>query len=338
MTAILPNLTVGTHDLVVNNGSGSDTEASAFTVIVAPTIESATISGNKVVGETLTATANTVTGLSPNITYEWQKADTSGGLYTAIPSATSSTYVLTADEATKFIKVKITVTNAGGNANKTSDATTVILSSCSATTTTPTVNGVEWNVKQFLTTPSTCYWVPPSNVTGINLLVIGGGGGAGSRGAGGGGAGGFVEANAYAVTPGSNYEVVVGTGGAGAASNTENSGTAGNSSSFKLSGTGITALGGGAGLSHSTTANGGNAGSGSGTGGTLYRFDGGSGARNNTCGTSDWCGGGGGGAGSLGGNAGATGGNGGSGKTSLIRWRWSWCNFYLLSRKWLSGS
>jgi len=126
MTAVLPNLTVGTFDLVVNNGYANATSTNAFTVLAAPTIASATISGSTVVGQTLTATANTVTGTSITTTYQWQSSPTSGGSYSNISGATSSTYTLTSSEESKYIKVVVTVTNAGGTASATSNATAVV--------------------------------------------------------------------------------------------------------------------------------------------------------------------------------------------------------------------
>jgi hypothetical protein len=219
MTAILPNLTVGTHDLVVNNGGGTATSVGAFTALAAPTIASATITGNTVVGETLTATANSVTGTSVTTTYQWQSATTSNGSYSNISGATNSTYILTSGEATKFIKVIITVANAGGNASATSSATTVVYTACSPTPTTTEVNGVNRNVYSF-TTIGTCSWTIPDGVTAVDVLVVGGGGGGGGTGgrnwSGGGGAGGQVVSSLNkTVTSQSNVVIRVGDGGAG---------------------------------------------------------------------------------------------------------------------------
>lgn len=51
-------------------------------------------------------------------TYEWQRADESGGQYTAIPLATEKTYTLAPEDESKFIKVK-----AVGNGNYTGNVT-----------------------------------------------------------------------------------------------------------------------------------------------------------------------------------------------------------------------
>ena len=108
-------------------GSGSAATSSATAAVTgAPTIGSATIAGTTRVGQTLTATANSVTGVSVTTTYQWQSAATSTGSYADISSANERTFVLTSSEAGKYIKVKITVTNSAGSANKTSSATTVV--------------------------------------------------------------------------------------------------------------------------------------------------------------------------------------------------------------------
>ncbi|MFA9276361.1 MAG: beta strand repeat-containing protein [Rhodoluna sp.] len=59
-------------------------------------------------------------------------------------------------------------------------------------------------------------WSPPNGVTSVKALIVGGGGGGGAHVGGGGGGGGFYETLNYAVTPGANYQVTVGAGGAGA--------------------------------------------------------------------------------------------------------------------------
>ena len=93
-----------------------------------PTIASASITGTTTVGQTLTAVSHTVTGTTP-ITeyYQWSSSSTSGGSYTNIFHATSSTYVLQAGDATKYIKVTITEANTfTPDASATSSPTTAI--------------------------------------------------------------------------------------------------------------------------------------------------------------------------------------------------------------------
>jgi uncharacterized repeat protein (TIGR01451 family) len=105
-------------------------------------------------------------------------------------------------------------------------------------------------------------FIPPPEISSVEVLVVaGGGGGAGSTGnagRGGGGAGGVVHAQAFAVT-GGTYSVVVGAGGAGGASGGQ-SGFTGQNSSFAT----LVALGGGGG--GNLFLNGGAGGSGGGAG------------------------------------------------------------------------
>ncbi len=61
------------------------------------------ISGQTVVGQTVTAGALTPSGATAF--YQWQKCATSGGTYTNISGATSNTYTLTANENGYYIKV-----------------------------------------------------------------------------------------------------------------------------------------------------------------------------------------------------------------------------------------
>jgi hypothetical protein len=61
------------------------------------------ISGQTVVGQTVTAGALTPSGAT--VFYQWQKCATSGGTYTNISGATSSTYTLTSNEVGYYIKV-----------------------------------------------------------------------------------------------------------------------------------------------------------------------------------------------------------------------------------------
>ena len=54
-------------------------------------------------GQTLTAT---IAPSGATATYQWKSADTEGGSYTNIGSATAASYELTASESGKYIKVE----------------------------------------------------------------------------------------------------------------------------------------------------------------------------------------------------------------------------------------
>ena len=98
------------------------TEVSAPTNSVAPAI-----SGTKSVGQTLTSSTGTWNGSPTSYAYQWKRADTSSGSYTDISGANTSTYVLTSDDVSKFIKVGVIATNAAGSSSQTlSTATTAI--------------------------------------------------------------------------------------------------------------------------------------------------------------------------------------------------------------------
>ena len=104
-------------------------------------------------------------------------------------------------------------------------------------------------VQSFTTTGSTT-WTAPAGVSSLEYIIVGGGGGGGGgydTGAGGGGGGGMVLSGTIAITPGTDYTVLVGEGGAASTSDygrlNETAGGDGGSSSFGI----ITALGGGGG-------------------------------------------------------------------------------------------
>lgn len=107
-------------------------------------------------------------------------------------------------------------------------------------------------------------WTRPTQVTSVDVLVVGGGGGGGARHGGGGGAGGFVQTDSYAISSASSIAVAVGGGGA---ASTSGSGTSGQNSYFKAttgSASGLIAIGGGAGSSGGSSGGGSSGGAGSG--------------------------------------------------------------------------
>jgi len=89
-----------------------------------------TISGTTRVGSTLNAATGTWTG-SPSYTYQWQNSPTSGGTYTNIGYATSSTYIPKGESLGKYVRVQVTATNSGGVVTVASDPTTEILTTTS---------------------------------------------------------------------------------------------------------------------------------------------------------------------------------------------------------------
>lgn len=112
----------GTNAYGVSAYIASSNSVNAVNSIV-PTITSATISGTAVVGQTLTASANGVTGYpTPTLSYQWKRGATNIG-------TNASTYTLVQADAgnTSNITCVVTATNAGGSANATSNQIAQIL-------------------------------------------------------------------------------------------------------------------------------------------------------------------------------------------------------------------
>ncbi len=87
---------------------------------VAPTIASATISGNQWQGQTLTAVGNSVTGTpAPTLSYQWKRGVTNIG-------TNANTYTLVAADRGQNISCEVTATNVAGSATVTSNSLTII--------------------------------------------------------------------------------------------------------------------------------------------------------------------------------------------------------------------
>lgn len=102
----------------------------------APTIASVTLSGGATcfVGDTLTATANGITGSpAPTITYQWERTTlgVTGGtapasVTTAITGANNATYLTTAADEGHALSCEVTVVNAHGTKSASSGTATVL--------------------------------------------------------------------------------------------------------------------------------------------------------------------------------------------------------------------
>ena len=173
----------------------------------------------------------------------------------------------------------------------------------------PTTSSVNGETLLVFSTIGNCTWTVPSDITNVELLVVGGGGSASAGIAniywpGGGGGGGVETRSGFAVTPGSTLSVTTGSGGGATASSSGATGNNGTASSF-----GSITANGGLTPSNTATANAGAKGGASGNG-NLGATGSASGINcsSGNCGT-----GGGGGSGAAG-----SGLNGGSGITSSI--------------------
>jgi hypothetical protein len=142
-------------------------QTAAYVSDVKPTIASASITGTAQVGTQLTAVLGTTTGTITSTTYQWRKADTAGGTYSDIASATNSTYTPVSVDAGKYIQVVITVSNTGGSSSATSPATAQIPTTVTlATPPAPTVSATANTLKSISVS-----WSATSNASSYTLKL-----------------------------------------------------------------------------------------------------------------------------------------------------------------------
>jgi hypothetical protein len=85
-----------------------------------------TITGTPQVGQTLTATKGSWTGVVTGYQYQWQRCDNTGGNCANIIGATNDTYKLSSADAGNTVRVVVTAANASGSTSSTSVPTAVI--------------------------------------------------------------------------------------------------------------------------------------------------------------------------------------------------------------------
>jgi hypothetical protein len=113
------------------------------------------------VGNTLTATEGTWTS-GTTFAYVWSSATTSTGIYTAIEGATAKTYVPTAANQTRFLKVTVTGSATGyTSVAKTSVATLAVAVGTFATPPVPTITGTKTVGQTLTANPGT--WSPAAD-------------------------------------------------------------------------------------------------------------------------------------------------------------------------------
>jgi hypothetical protein len=101
-----------------------------------------TISGTPRVGQTLTASNGTWSNSPTAFTYQWLHCNTSGGSCVSAPNGTQKTYTLVGADAGHKMRVRVTASNADGNASAESDPTdTVQASAVPRATDRPIVSG-----------------------------------------------------------------------------------------------------------------------------------------------------------------------------------------------------
>lgn len=100
-------LTAGTCSITASQ-AGNGSYSAAPNVVKSFSVYSGSLSGTATFGQVLTANATSFTPAS----YQWKRSSSSGGTYTDITGATSSTYTLTGSDVGNFVKVAMTSTDA----------------------------------------------------------------------------------------------------------------------------------------------------------------------------------------------------------------------------------
>ena len=104
-----------------------------------------TITGTPTVGQTLTAENGTWTNSPTTFTYQWLRCNAGGNACVSIANATQKTYVLTAADAGRTLRVRVTATNADGSASAQSAETATVAEAASPAapknTERPTISG-----------------------------------------------------------------------------------------------------------------------------------------------------------------------------------------------------
>ena len=110
---------------VTDNGGLSGTADFALTIGNVNEPGTVTITGTLLGGSTLTANLSDPDESLSNQSYQWKRSPSAGGTFSNITSnGTSSTYVLVADDVTKYLKVTVSYTDGHGSGKSaTSNAT-----------------------------------------------------------------------------------------------------------------------------------------------------------------------------------------------------------------------
>ena len=108
------NLTATSLGNLLNDQDQMSRSLTLSIVAKSSVISAPTVSGTNRAGMTLTATSGTWSNSASSYSYQWKSSATSGGTYTDIAGAVSSTYNLVAADVGRFIKVSVIANNAGG--------------------------------------------------------------------------------------------------------------------------------------------------------------------------------------------------------------------------------
>jgi len=164
-------------------GEGSATSAATAVVVPLPPTNTSppTISGAATEGQTLTAVNGTWTHSPTSYDYQWLSCDSSGTNCTAIASADTQTYELTAADVSHKLKIEVTAHNAGGEGSATSSATAVVEPMPPTNTSLPAISGTATEGQTLSATNGTWTHSPTSFIyrwlrcdsSGANCSAIG---------------------------------------------------------------------------------------------------------------------------------------------------------------------
>jgi alpha-tubulin suppressor-like RCC1 family protein len=143
--------------------AGADFSLASYAIVPANTALPA-ISGEAKDEKTLSATTGTWTG-SPTITYsyQWQSCNIAGESCSSISGATAATYTISHEQVGHTIEVKVTASNAGGEASASSTQTATVAASVPANTALPAISGEAKDEKTLSATAGT--WTGSPTIT-----------------------------------------------------------------------------------------------------------------------------------------------------------------------------
>jgi hypothetical protein len=118
------------------------------------------ITGTAKDGQTLTSTTGTWSGSPTSYARQWLRCDTAGANCTNISGATSTTYVLTATDVGKTIRVKVTATNGSGSANVNSAQTATVVAAAPVVSAVPAISGTAKDGQTLTSTTGTWSGTP----------------------------------------------------------------------------------------------------------------------------------------------------------------------------------
>jgi hypothetical protein len=126
------------------DGTTTATSAPSATVPVAAPVNTVapTVSGTARRGFILTATPGTWAGIGNLLAYQWQRSTDSGGTWSSIAGATSSTYALGVTDEGTVVRVLVTASNPDGTVPAVSAATAAVGTSPPANNSLPTIRGI----------------------------------------------------------------------------------------------------------------------------------------------------------------------------------------------------